>query len=827
MIFRTDIEHQDIRVCHLTNHLLNSIFSEKFKWDFEIGHNMPEGKIEKINHSASLRVEDIVSAYYISIRSESARTKTIRRMAKKVGVNTKNSYFDFKYDDKFNIIDYNFAISNEDFLKEGKNTSKIINKDEKSPNCAEYRSNILFDFEMLKEECEYYKQLTEKETLTNFELYYLYTNFKDIVGGTQKVNELIKTKKNKEVLDKLLVTFKKCKTSSASCGACPYKENCKNCTDNIKTLAVAKKGQIAKFYNRLPNIISLEEAREQIYDKFYECLNADEDFAYLKSPTGSGKTHNLITVLLENEQKTEEDRRRYIISFGTHRLKNEFAECCKRRGYDNYLVQPEIPHGHMTDEQERVLEQMYSKGLHRKVYSYLKGLGVAGIDDYLRENEKISEDKIRTLLITHDKMLYSRFENEDVLIIDEDIFQKVFDMNMIKEIDLLNFQKRVKLYIEKQKDSLKNNVYEKIVKINQEIASSGRLKIAKPINPVSKEGKVMEEFIQVCTDGIEANLMAFYSSVVHTKTILNQFKKEQELVICYLVHRDLPKTYNKIINMSATFDKDIVDYISDSNYFAEVDEIKYKGKITQVPYYSNSITSLSQEKRIVVLKSLVDLYKPENPVLLTFKGCLIDFEGVERIDDVYYFNSVGYNSLKGRNIVQVGGPGLNPIYYNMVAYFIMCKKGVFSSKYEHIVYDQVHQILVERKGMRYYQYLYAPSSNEQLDIEVTSEAENEFIELLRNLQLYIKESEVTQLAGRSRLVESESEILILTDTPITAQAKIIHLTSYDFKKIKEHSRLNYPEYMEVLEEELEQELEQETTYNVQEDTIENLLAHVS
>jgi hypothetical protein len=193
----------------------------------------------------------------------------------------------------------------------------------------------------------------------------------------------------------------------------------------------------------------------------------------------------------------------------------------------------------------------------------------------------------------------------------------------------------------------------------------------------------------------------------------------------------------KHIMLSATVDENICKYIfgKDNVNFIECKYAKYKGTLNQ--YYDKSMSRTVIDNNPIIL----DIIKDKSGIkdMITFKKYGKNI--------LYFGNAIGCNDLEGHNLNVVGTPYTIDFIYKLFAFTLGLKVD------KNAVMKQCPVI---RNG-----YLFQFTTYED--------------EELRNIHLWMIESEIEQAVGRARLLRYDCIVNLFSNYPIRqANMKLFH-----------------------------------------------------
>ena len=451
------------------------------------------------------------------------------------------------------------------------------------------------------------------------------------------------------------------------------------------------------------NRLTLNEAEEKFKSKFDEVINKDEvgKIYLFKVPTSIGKTE-----LITNTHS--------IIAAPTNDLKKEIGERMKV----NYVMTPD-PIEFEDSDLNNQMKYYYSIGQPKKsmeiIHSVInpKNIGYHSEMDINKAKEYLehlneSYNTTSTLLTTHDRVIYSEYNN-DTLIFDEDPLKTLISIKELKISDL---------FIVNQ--SIKNKELEGVI---NKLNSLSPLEIDKTPLFVINLDEIIQSVSSFSNQEIGSNIFDFFSSDYMVKS------NKDENTIHYVVKRDLPRL-KKVIILSASAPIEIYKLLfGDRLEVIDISDVENRGKIIQdttKSFSRNSLKNNYEEISKEVGERPVITFKP-------YRGLFIN------PSEMWFGNCSGHDTLKGQDICVVGTPHLDNIVYLLTAKSI----GLEFKTSETLFY--YHK--VRYNGFEFMFNCY--------------EDEN-----LRKIQFSFIESDLIQSVGRSRTLRTDATVKLYSNFPL-------------------------------------------------------------
>jgi hypothetical protein len=211
--------------------------------------------------------------------------------------------------------------------------------------------------------------------------------------------------------------------------------------------------------------------------------------------------------------------------------------------------------------------------------------------------------------------------------------------------------------------------------------------------------------------------------------------------IYYCKNRDIPRD-KRITIASATANEEFYKRIFDDKLiFTDIGNVENTGNLIQHSDRSCSRQCLSKDDVVNEIKNQLDEYGIEKDCRLTFKKYSKKFGECE----MWFGNSEGKNDLTGKNIAVIGTPHKHVSLYLSIAYSLGYElSGDFSMKFQ----------IVERNGYKFKCMTYVD-------------------QILRDIHLWVVESELIQAVGRARLVRKNCTVHLYSNY-ILPQAELIY-----------------------------------------------------
>ena len=581
----------------------------------------------------------------------------------------------------------------------------------------EGEEQVKIDWTMARSRVKILDQFLKGEWLYHDQLFGLATNLINVKGGRKMMKEtMIKfneqgmtqyTENNFNILPYLnIVNYPPQPIQTFS----PYQED-SDLHDLIGEVKEPRgKIQIISEVKKI-NLVDAENKLKNEFQKVLTNTSISNRIHLFKLPTAIGKT-KLITSVTG-----------CTIALPTNSLKNEVRE----RMTIDCKTSPD-PVIFKDDRINRMIEYYYSIGLPKKavriIYDIVSNNNHSKVNDedrqlaqsYINQVE-ISQECTESVVTTHSRALNSQF-NHDTLIFDEDPLHSLVQIKEIRISDLI----RLEITLQKNRKDL-TNVINLLRNANQsEIITTPVL-----IIDLDEMIKKVSETYQV-----DSNLFGFFSSSFFVKDWMDPD------LIHYVIKKELPKD-KKIIILSATVSPFIYSRLfGDQVEVFDVGEVEQKGKVIQ---YTNRSCSRNSLNRYVNKIS----EEVGNKKVITFKSFTHQFTNA--VEDIYFGNCSGYDSLAGQNLAVVGTPHHSNVEYLMIAKVlgVEFKTSDTSMSYQKIEYN----------GFR---FKFNCFDNEEL----------------REIQLALIEADLIQSVGRGRALRTSATVELYSNFPLRITDQFIY-----------------------------------------------------
>jgi hypothetical protein len=599
-----------------------------------------------------------------------------------------------------------------------------------------------FDFESLNENCQLFKEfLSGQRWCYHYEIFGIATNLLCVEGGESKLFEGLESREEYAEKDwaaqvKYLKAYQYSPTRCEN--FCPHKDSCEH-NFNMLQQVDNKRGQVRCIETIAAK--SLEDAESDLHSFFTRAMNStDKKVHVIKAPTGIGKTKLYSQSNLDG----------VMILVPRHDLLNEVAATLDEQGVDyvKAIKRPTLD----NPEKERLIQKYISLDLlqeAREVFeSYVmaaqhkisKGQPISAAEkqsiEYATMQETINTAK--TILATHEKMLYINNKNIDTCIIDEDIMSSSIFVSGKAQVNDFHLLRSHIASCRTLKASDKKNLDELLNTIITDLTNS-RIHRIYDLPMYALKTNLIKTVIKENVHAYSTNILEFLDC--------DYYIKLSDGSLDYKTSR-LNKVFKpdlKYLVLTATASEKLYTMLlKDRLEFKDVGIVKSRGRILQYTEKSCSRSSLydcNNKPSEKVLKYIKE--KAGELPVISYKLCFDNKEFKTKLNDLginvaaYFGATSGLNTFKGKDIAVVGTPHMTQNEYLLIAsclgYEIKC------SEQEEIGYRSII-----RNGYEFWFPTYES-------------------EVLQEIQLWLIESELIQAIGRSRALREDVVVILLSN----------------------------------------------------------------
>ena len=708
------------KLAELFNVMMIKVFPESDKTCKDVARIFYGGKgIKYFNERNVLNIERLVVAFQTEMKKRDPKNyrRNIEELAGDYGIACKGGCIQIYRKDTDLIMDEKIpqsadilgdmvveygSIKKKEKIKKEVECKREKNDSENSFNFPTLR----IDKDKMSAYCPLYRDHLAKHLHHNLK-FLLATNLQYIRCGKSLfmagIEEGTESRKNWEMEWKQIKSYGY-KPQSCIRGECPYVNKCK--VDSLYSKLTWKIIPLRK----KESYITLEDAQNELRQYLHEAVEAkDRGIHLIKAQTALGKTQAYCELACEKSDQA------FMFVVPTLDLQDEIVKRLEAAG--SHCIKT-VSCIEKTKELDlsiyNELIMLYDSGQGDKV----KGR----IQEYLESNaDELSEITIEEVkrclnqqeklngtcnVVTTHKMFLNlplKILEQYEIIVDEDIL-----MSVIKDNGSVSRKK----ITEALEAGIFSGEAEKRLKMLQNLEPEKAVKL-EPLRISELSDKNMERF---------GDLVVLLGSQVF-------YYEENTQDIRYFNPMEIPKV--KTIVLSATLNEKIwKDFCKNRRVrMNEVGTVRYKGKLMQFTYYSMSrecIRKLDGQKVKGVIKEIAGV--PEEQII-TFKKFMDESE-------IHFGKTEGFDKLKGKNLAIIGTPHYIVALYKMVG--------------KYLDYDTSKKLCRQR----------VENSNYSFNLMTFSNAD------MRNLQMYILETELEQAVGRARLLRYDAVVWVFSNFPL-------------------------------------------------------------
>lgn len=588
-----------------------------------------------------------------------------------------------------------------------------------------------FKFEELTKNCILWKEFVLNKRKCNYsEIFGITTNLWRIRGGEKKFSEIINQSDFYNNKTKSLNMIK----ASRAYGYLPQKcsDFCQhffNCgKDTMLESLEIKRGQINQYAN-VP-ICDIEYAEEYLRTSFTGAFNSDDnDIHIIIAPTGIGKTAALEQIRNFN---------RICISYPTHKLGCDLAE---RLNIDNVLHLKElvIKNEYVLKEYMRLVTIGAYKESNNYIKLYKESLNINvdkeeidSINEYFNNRSKLKETD-RPILCTHSSLILNQSQNTDTYIIDEDIL-----LTTLMPITTINEKNIYDMLMLAKKDD--NNTVVRYLEMfyNVILLAKSNLNEVQTITIDDVNKNDLDRFINSNNDNIIVNIR----ELLNIKKIIATNNQYKEIVITGITKRELPN--KKCIILSATANPYIYRKLFPNRNIKVYDSglVGTKGKL--ILHYQGYSRKYLKDNKDAVINHIKEQANGIKNVI-TYKMFRKELEGAGFNVIANFGACSGIDRYKGQNLIVLGTPHFNVSTYRLIASLI--------TNNININYEMEYTRLT-RSGYEFSFFTFKDCG------------EDSIVNILREIQFYLIESELIQAIGRARILREDAKVHLFSNCPI-------------------------------------------------------------
>lgn len=577
-----------------------------------------------------------------------------------------------------------------------------------------------FNFDELRDTCRLWKEFSDGETtLTHDERFGVATNLCCVYGGRERFITAVELQGTKDINSWQYQCNYINKLDYAPQRCIKFCPYADSCEHANNMIDTTKTVRGRVVIISTPEYKTLEQAERELREHFENAVaTKDKNVYVIKAPTGIGKTE----LYLDVKDTT--------VCLPTHELKNEVAQRMIDRG-NKFVASPELPS--ISPEYDEQIQKLYDVGAYGTAHMLIRKLSKENplLKEYLDQLKALKRAK-GNILTTHARALYLK-DNNDTMIIDEDITPTLLKVDSITLEDLNT--------VVHQCCSIEN--FSRLKSI-QKVAIDANIGLVNKMPSFFLDKKVKLENILVDHKLIRTNVIGFLNCDYFVKDTL-----PDDTVVFYFVNKsELPD--KKVIIMSATVNETICKLLFGERLrWVDIGAVETKGKLLQYPQHSYSRYQMKANGDLLKLASAI---AGDTPVI-TYKQFKDDFANC-----VMTFGATsGIDAYAGKDICVVGTPHATPVTYLLVANALDQTPRFNDS-------NTMEYQIIRRNGFSFWFQTYSDNDT------------------LREIQLFMIESELAQAIGRARILRKDCTVTLLSNLPMVG-AEFGYLTKEQEEKL--------------------------------------------
>jgi hypothetical protein len=501
---------------------------------------------------------------------------------------------------------------------------------------------------------------------------------------------------------------------------CPYKSTCNHSKDILSTTK-PKRRTVVKLLNYAEPLYSTTEALDDFRENFLIAYDAsDTNIHVLNGPVGVGKTTIITDFMADNPNL------KLLVACSTNELKEESYNKVKDK--ISVVKSPSLYESkHLLPSRVwNTIESLYLTRKHNAVYEYIKKVIIEKkvdhrcieiLKSYLRDIKSFYTSDCHAFT-THSRLLtldYWFLMKYDAIIIDEDVLLNCMIPNQI-EILITEFHKIL--------DQIDTD-YKLAKKIRTALRAAGEKSL------FTLERIDHDEAYDGISTAIDipsfCQAEKFYSKKKSDENDLLESYMSGDSIIFFkplkLDHRI------KYIMLSATADQRICNYAWGANRVRFYDCKQAKYSITLNQYTDRTMSRSDIDKNPGIVDRITNWTGIKKRI--TFKRFC-------KNGDRHFGKTTGVNELEGQDINVIGTPHQPEFLYKLIAH-----------TFGHDVVDdaKMRYQLIRHKGFAFWFMTFDR-------------------ELLKNIQLWMIESELLQAIGRARPLREECTVNVFSNLPL-------------------------------------------------------------
>ena len=555
------------------------------------------------------------------------------------------------------------------------------------------------------------------------------TNLLQVTNGSKFFLDILKQHGTREQYEKWEKDINYCKNYyPQKCGSdfCPYYDECNGCAGTIIGTLLADKSityDDEQFYT------DIETASQSLKENMETAFESDDrDIHLVKAQTAIGKTSMYCDLICAHPDK------KFIVALPTNILKEDVAEKLADKGISFFMTSSVRGNCLIPEEIREDIQAAHDRGIHSQGKVILK--------EYLDE---IRDDKDKKAVIEDcEKILDGvKGETNEQVIVTTHAYYLHMPLKLVEKYTVIIDEDILYLQLLSKANSISQECLEELRdkgagpfgKIAQEILDTPPGEYKKCNWKDSGRELTIDELDELEHWGENDNI----NDLLCAGAFVREAGKagEGQARAYYLCVDRLPPV--KHIILSATLNGEVYRRYFSGREIHEYPTISaaYKGKLKQYTFHSMGRSDL--EKKPEVFNAAKKI--AGNPDIN-----VISFKSMGKLNDLnlHFGNAIGVNGLKGKDLVIIGTPFKNSMFYKLT----VCYLGGLAESSQNL-----HRERITYKGYTFPFMTYEEG-------------------LLREIEMYSMESELEQCVGRARLLREDCTVYLFSSFPCE-QAELI------------------------------------------------------
>lgn len=505
--------------------------------------------------------------------------------------------------------------------------------------------------------------------------------------------------------------FSKHNYSPQNCdGFCVYCDEC-NHGKNMLSVPGQRKGTIEKLSDDDFELCDLATAEERLQEVIHEAcsFSSPEGVVVISAQCGLGKSEDILNEALS---------KKILMALPTNILKEDLYDRAVAKDVD-LVMTPSLDaiYDELPEDVAHYIQKLRKNGMSHEVHPYIKDLlknnDISVLKQYMTERER-AIDYDGSLLTTHRNFSVKEYDEKyDAYIVDEDIMLDTY----------------ISSHQEVSKKKLKRALHHAPIDSDQRVKLKELLRLLKE----SREGFVKLDSLEWENNESKDtpkfygfDLKAFFKAERFYIRPENKKLGVKEAVL-FVDPPSFPRKNFTVL--SATANETIYRAVFGNNVeFKMLPRAKYRGQLIQ--YYGLSMSRSCLHAHPGLIPHIQKRLNIDDAATLTYKGYVSN--------ELYFGNLVGNDRLKGMDSLVIGSAYQPPYVYGLAAMALdLPFDENLTMKYQAVEYN----------GCRFWYNTFEDP-------------------VLREIQMWMTESELEQAIGRSRLLRTDATVYVCSNFPL-------------------------------------------------------------